>query len=75
MQTRKYRDSLYYATMLILHVRSLAQIRYTKKNLHGLSPRELNRPSNCRLSAKLVPIFADATWSAWRFPTAVFSAF
>jgi hypothetical protein len=39
---------------------------------------ELYRPSYRRLSMKLVPTFGDRwcrAWSAWRIPTAVFSAF
>jgi hypothetical protein len=42
------------------------------------STSELYRPRDRRLSAKLVLTFLrieGATWSAWRIPTAVFSAF
>jgi hypothetical protein len=36
---------------------------------------ELYRPSDRRLSAKLVPTFVDRGWSAQRSPAAVFSVF
>jgi hypothetical protein len=50
----------------------------TKTKLHGLSPRAnytdrataASRRSNCQLLR-----IEGATWSAWRIPTAVFSAF
>jgi hypothetical protein len=34
---------------------------------------ELYRPSDRRLSAKFVPTFEGAIWSAWRIPTAVYT--
>jgi hypothetical protein len=49
-----------------------------KKTPWPQSASELYRPSDRRLSAKLVPTFCGlegATWSAWRIPTAVFSDF
>jgi hypothetical protein len=56
---------------------ALFQIACKKKTPWPESANELCRPSDRRLSAKLVPNFRieGATWSAWRIPTAVFSAF
>jgi hypothetical protein len=44
--------------------------RLKKMELRGLSPRAKYRPSNRQILRK-----EGATWSAWRIPTAVFSAY
>jgi hypothetical protein len=51
----------------------LADLLLYLLNLWPYSASELYRPSDRRLSVKLVQ--TSAVWSAWRIPTAVFSAF
>jgi hypothetical protein len=48
-----------------------------KKTPWPETARELYRPSDCRLSAKLCQLLRieGATWSAWRIPTAVCSVY
>jgi hypothetical protein len=55
----------------------IGNVYFIKKTPWSESASELYRPSDRRLSAKLVPPSAieGATWLAWQIPTAVFSVF
>jgi hypothetical protein len=55
-----------------------AHILYTKKKLHGLSPRANYTDRATTACREVIANFCGkkvATWSVWRIPTAVFSAF